>query len=106
MSHGFVSRLATALFVGAVALAVAGGGIAPAMAQGQGQAKSAANTQRDKKPGQSCDGMDKKTKAYSDCVKAQAQSDKKPKKPDEATDLQADKKAAKAVDQGKAKKVN
>jgi hypothetical protein len=52
------------------------GGAGPALAQGQGQAKGAGDTQRDKKPAQACAGMDKKTKAYADCVKAQAQSTK------------------------------
>ena len=50
-------------------------------------AKPAANAQADKKPAASCDGMDKKSKAYSDCVKTQAQTtkDKKPAKTAKAT---------------------
>lgn len=94
MTIRVASRLAAGAFVAALAFAVGTVGIAPAVAQtqgqtqaqgqsqGQGKAKSAANTQRAKKPGQSCDKLDKATKAYSDCVKAQAQSEKKPKPPE------------------------
>lgn len=96
MSNKIVFKLATGFFVAATALAIAAAGIAPAMAQGQGSTKSAANTQRDKKPAQTCEGMDKKSKAYSDCVKTQAQTTK--------TDKQADKQASQGAEKSKAKK--
>jgi hypothetical protein len=76
MSNKRVSKLTTCFFVAATALAIAAGGIVPAMAQGQGTAKSAANSQRDKKPAETCKDMDKKSKAYSDCVKTQARTTK------------------------------
>lgn len=50
---------------------------APALAQGKSQA--------DKKPAQSCEGMDKATKAYSDCVKAQAMTTKDTRQADPKT---------------------
>ena len=86
---------------------------APAMAQTQPVTKPAAaaaatattpakpatpatsKSQSAKKPAATCDGMDKASKAYSDCVKTQAQTTKE-KKPAEA-------KTAKAVDKTKAK---
>lgn len=95
MWNKFVSRLMTTSAALALVVAIAA---APALAQGQGSAKSAANTQRDKKPAATCDGMDKKAKAYSDCVKTQAQTTK--------TDKQATKGADKSAGKSKAKKTN
>ncbi len=65
---------------------------APAMAQTQPTkpATAAANSQSAKKPAATCDGMDKKSKAYSDCVKTQAQTTKE-KKPSEPKAAKADK---------------
>lgn len=57
---------------------------------------AATKSQADKKPAKSCDGMDKASKAYSDCVKTQAQTTKTDKKP-------AEPKTAKAADKTKAK---
>lgn len=59
------------LFSGFTALALVLGlalATTPAMAQGK--------SQNDKKPGQTCQGEDKASKAFSDCVKAQAQTTK------------------------------
>jgi len=100
MSSRFASRLTAGLFAAAFAFAV---GAAPAMAQttpqgtAQGAAKSATapankSTASTKKPGQSCDKLDKATKAYSDCVKAQAQSEKKPKPAETAKTVEKGKK--------------
>lgn len=60
---------------------------------------AATKSQADKKPAKSCDGMDKASKAYSDCVKTQAQTtkDKKPAEPKTA------KAADKAADKAKTK---
>jgi disulfide bond formation protein DsbB len=57
---------------------------------------AATKSQADKKPAKSCEGMDKASKAYSDCVKTQAQTTKTDKKP-------AEPKTAKAADKAKAK---
>ena len=57
---------------------------------------AASKSQADKKPAKSCDGMDKASKAYSDCVKTQAQTTKTDKKA-------AEPKTAKAADKAKAK---
>jgi len=66
----------------------------PASAAAQSsKSQGAAQTQQGKKPATSCDGMDKKTKAYSDCVTTQAQTTKDVKK-------------GGAASPGKAKKVN
>ena len=70
-------------FIGAMSLA-AGAMLAvmigdPSLSLAQTGNKGAANAQSDKKPGQTCEGLDKKTKAFSDCVKAQAQTTKENK---------------------------
>lgn len=46
----------------------------PAFAQADKKAEKATKTQSSKKPAAGCEGMDKKSKAYSDCVKAAAQT--------------------------------
>lgn len=58
-----------------LALALAVGLAAPALAQSNTKAQS------DKKPGQTCEGLDKASKAFSDCVKAQAQTTKDLRQP-------------------------
>jgi len=45
----------------------------------------ATKAQKEKKPAQGCEGMDKATKAYSDCVKGQAQTTQDTRKADQAT---------------------
>lgn len=91
-----ISNFIALLFAVAAALAVAGGDASSALAQSTNANKSAANSQRDKKPAETCKDMDKKSKAYSDCVKTQAQTTK--------TDKQADKQVPKGADKAKVKK--
>ncbi len=63
---------------------------APASAQQTQKTEKAAKTEKasksqsTKKPAQSCEGMDKASKAYADCVKAQAQTTKDTQKTDQA----------------------
>ena len=68
-------RFSLALLL-ALGVAATAGVIDAAPAAAQSNSKGAANTQRDKKPGQSCQGIDQKSQAYADCVKAEAQTTK------------------------------
>lgn len=82
-------KLYTGLFAALIGLSLA---TAPAMAAGANEKKAAATTksQSAKKPAATCEGMDKASKAYSDCVKTQAQTTKD-KKPTESKAAKADK---------------
>ena len=74
MKRNFSRSLFIALIALGLAVPVGVTSVAPSLAAGKSATPE--KTQRGKKPAQACEQLDHNSKAYNDCVKAQAQQTK------------------------------